>query len=245
MSNQTYRQLFLILLGTGVFATICVVPYAAKLMNVPLTMQLIMRSLVSGAMVLAIVVSLGLYFSTKVSLGAPLLEAALTGKRLSHNLKPILLVSIPSGLVIAVVIVALQVALSGGMVGANAGPPAWQGFLACFYGGVVEELECRLLVMSLVAWICASIRREKGSPSKSTFWAANVIAAIGFGAAHLPAASHMMALTPANLLAVMIPNTMCGLVFGYLFFTLGLEAAMIAHFSADVVLHVLPPLLFH
>jgi hypothetical protein len=38
-------------------------------------------------------------------------------------------------------------------------------------------------------------------------------------------------------------NGLVGVVFGWLYWRYGLLAAMIAHFSADVVLHTLAPLL--
>jgi membrane protease YdiL (CAAX protease family) len=34
-------------------------------------------------------------------------------------------------------------------------------------------------------------------------------------------------------------NSLAGLVFGWLYWRRGLKAAMVAHFSADLVLHVL------
>jgi membrane protease YdiL (CAAX protease family) len=38
-------------------------------------------------------------------------------------------------------------------------------------------------------------------------------------------------------------NAAAGLVFGWLYWRRGLEVAMLAHFSADLVLHVAAPLL--
>ena len=38
-------------------------------------------------------------------------------------------------------------------------------------------------------------------------------------------------------------NGVGGLVFGWLYWTFGLEAAMVSHFSADIVIHVIMPLL--
>jgi membrane protease YdiL (CAAX protease family) len=41
------------------------------------------------------------------------------------------------------------------------------------------------------------------------------------------------------ILRAVLLNGLGGIVFGYLYWKRGLEAAMIAHFSADIVLHVL------
>jgi hypothetical protein len=44
-------------------------------------------------------------------------------------------------------------------------------------------------------------------------------------------------------LVVIIDNGVAGVIFGWLFRRLGLIAAMVAHFSADVVLHVIGPMI--
>jgi membrane protease YdiL (CAAX protease family) len=41
----------------------------------------------------------------------------------------------------------------------------------------------------------------------------------------------------------LILNSLGGIVFGWLYWKKGLEASMISHFTADLVLHVLLPLL--
>jgi membrane protease YdiL (CAAX protease family) len=38
-------------------------------------------------------------------------------------------------------------------------------------------------------------------------------------------------------------NGLAGLVFGWFYWTFGLEAAMVSHFSGDIVLHVIWPVL--
>jgi len=38
-------------------------------------------------------------------------------------------------------------------------------------------------------------------------------------------------------------NGLAGIVWGWLYWKSGLEAAMVSHFSADIVLHVIWPLL--
>jgi membrane protease YdiL (CAAX protease family) len=69
-----------------------------------------------------------------------------------------------------------------------------------------------------------------------------VIAAIVFGLGHLPATAMAMEITPAVILRAVLLNGILGVVFGWLFYRKGLEFAMISHFSVDIVLHVLLPL---
>ncbi len=54
----------------------------------------------------------------------------------------------------------------------------------------------------------------------------------------------MFRLSPAVVARALVLNGVGGVVFGWLYWRRGLLAAMVAHFSADVVLHVLAPLLF-
>jgi membrane protease YdiL (CAAX protease family) len=45
------------------------------------------------------------------------------------------------------------------------------------------------------------------------------------------------------VITVISLNALVAVGFGYLYWKRGLESAMLAHFSADVVLHVLGPIL--
>jgi len=122
----------------------------------------------------------------------------------------------------------------------TAQPAAWKGFLASFYGGIAEEIQLRLLVMSLFAWLGSFISKtSEGKPTSAIFWIANILAAILFGLGHLPATAALIPLTPLVITRAIVLNGLGGIAFGYLYWKRGLESAMIAHFSADIVLHVL------
>jgi membrane protease YdiL (CAAX protease family) len=122
----------------------------------------------------------------------------------------------------------------------TAQPPAWQGFLASFYGGIVEEILLRLFVMSLLVWLGSFISKTtEGKPTSAVFWIANILAAVLFGLGHLPATALIIPLTPLVITRAIMLNGLAGIGFGYLYWKRGLESAMIAHFSADIVLHVL------
>lgn len=118
---------------------------------------------------------------------------------------------------------------------------AWRGALASFYGGIAEEIQCRLLLVSLFVWLLARINRKMARPW--IFMVAIVLAALLFGAGHLPALFAITS-TPAPLLIgkIVLLNAMVGTVTGTLFWKYGLEHAMLAHFCADLVLHVGVPL---
>jgi len=122
----------------------------------------------------------------------------------------------------------------------TAQPAAWKGFLASFYGGINEEILLRLIVMSFLAWLGKFISKtSEGKPTKAVFWTANILAAILFGLGHLPATAMLIPLTPLVVTRAIVLNGFVGVACGWLYQTRGLESAMIAHFSADIVLHVL------
>ena len=109
----------------------------------------------------------------------------------------------------------------------------WRGASSAFYGGVVEELLMRWALLSALVLL---FRRN--------FWVANVAAALIFGFGHLPAAVAMgLSLGPGVLAHVLLGNLVAGLAFGWLYRRHGLEAAMIAHATADVWLHGVVPFL--
>jgi membrane protease YdiL (CAAX protease family) len=71
------------------------------------------------------------------------------------------------------------------------------------------------------------------------FWVANILAAILFGLGHLPTTAALVPLTSLVIARAVVLNGLLGIVWGWLYWKRGLEAAMISHFSADLVLHVL------
>ena len=105
---------------------------------------------------------------------------------------------------------------------------------AVIYGGVIEEVMLRLFMMSLLAFLLQKLfRRESGTTG--VLIAANVIAAMLFAAAHLPATAMLMELTPVILFRCFLLNGGFGLVFGWLYRKYGLRYAMLAHAGCHVI----------
>ena len=118
---------------------------------------------------------------------------------------------------------------------------ALKGLLASPYGAIAEEVELRVFAMGLFAWLLSRLAGKQAKP-----WvmiAAIVLAALVFGAGHLPMAAKLVPLTAGVVARVVAYNALAGLVFGWLYWKRGLEHAMLAHFSADLVLHVAAPLM--
>jgi hypothetical protein len=119
-------------------------------------------------------------------------------------------------------------------------PTWWQGGLASVGAGIVEEIQMRLFLMTVIAWGIFKLTKRRGTP---VIVLASLVAALLFGAAHLPQA-HMIwgTLTPRLVVSVIAPNATLGFVFGLFYKKWGIEHAMLAHFAADVVLHVMTAL---
>ncbi len=74
-------------------------------------------------------------------------------------------------------------------------------------------------------------------------WAGNLLAALLFGAAHLPQAAQFYGFSGPIAVHTLLLNAIPGVVFGWLYWRRGLVAAMVAHGVADVVLKAVLPLL--
>lgn len=257
-------KMFFILLVAAMVGLLAVIPYtlalqgsgaldqAAAAAKMPVW-QILAIQLGSNIVLFAVAIAIGLSFAKSIGLGLPILDARLRGEAVGHKLRSILPISIILGVLSALLILALdafvfQPALKAefGAVAANlsAGattrPTWWQGLLASFYGGIDEEILLRLCVMSFLAWLGRFISKTpEGKPTLAVFWIANILAAVLFGLGHLPMTSVLVPLTPLIVLRAIVLNGLAGVAFGYLYFTRGLESAMLSHFSADIVLHVL------
>ncbi len=63
-----------------------------------------------------------------------------------------------------------------------------------------------------------------------------------FGLGHLPATAALLPLTPRVVARAVVLNGVAAGPFGWLFRRDGIEAAMVAHFAAHILLHVIVPL---
>lgn len=248
------------LVGAGIVGYVAVLPYtltleAAALSRVTATVSLPMLLVAQGvqtAVIVAVIGGLGYFLATRIGLGLPFIEGALKGEPIWNRLPRIAWIAVVGGVLGGLVVIALDYAVFGpaintlmavraSTVPAGMNPPAWQGFLASFYGGVVEEIELRLGMLTLLAWLGRFVGRTADNrPTLAVLWIANILAAILFGLGHLPAtAAAGLPMAPVVIARAVALNGIVGLVTGWLYWRWGLESAMIAHFSGDIVLHVL------
>ncbi len=247
----TWKVFGVLVMGAlvGVWA---VIPYTFTLRGLPPALPipfwlLLVIGTVQNLLLFAGVTALGLWLGGKVGLGAPVLRAWLAGDpEAPCRFRAFLPLAITTGVAVGVVILLLERVVFASLLPKAlvtiSAPPPWQGFLAAFYGGINEELLMRLGLMTLLAWAGAKITRRR-RPGAGVFWTANVLAALLFGAGHLPTLAALAPLTTIVVVRTLLLNGIAGMLFGWLYWRRGLLAAMASHFSADIVLHVVGAML--
>jgi len=246
---------FVILCGAALLGIVCVTPYTLELtrdalkkvqerMHRPLWVLVLLQSAQSFVL-MVVAAGLGVLIAHHIGLGAPLLEGLLAGKSVTAQAQAIIAPALIFGGVSAAVLLLLEITvfwprLPQVMRTTFPIPALWKRFLACFYGGMAEELLCRLFLFSLLAWLVGfAWHMPDGAPTLGALWLANILAAVIFGLSHLPTTAALVKLTPLLVVRAILLNGIVGVAFGYLFWQYGLEAAMLAHFTADLVLHVI------
>lgn len=234
-------------------SALAIMPYVLQLMPeafAKLTMPLpvfVLIQVVQATVLLGLLSLAGLRMGHRVGLGSPLMQAWLgrTAAPDARTLKPFHAIGL--GVLAAMMIIGGSLVLDPllpeplyAIEDRGAGLTALNGLLASFYGGIAEELMLRLFLMTGIVWLLCAFGRR--APRPAMFWVAIVLAALLFGAGHLPPAVELWGPTPIVVLRTIALNAIGGVVFGWLYWRRGIEMAMLGHFSADIVLHVLAPL---
>jgi len=241
-------KLFFILLVLCVITSVLVIPYQLAITSAEIEVSpflVVLPAVINSLVMFAIATFLGLFFSKKIGMGMPILEGILQKENKTKEFKLLLLPSISLGILAGILIVALSIPfnqLIPEFQNIEVSASAWKGFLASFYGGIAEEVLLRLFVVSLLVWVTFKIKKSKeGNPTIFGIWLSIILAAILFGIGHLPATAQIVDLTGIVITRAIVLNGIGGIIFGWLYWKKGLESAMIAHFSADIVLHVITP----
>lgn len=243
---------FFILLAASVAVSLMVIPFTLALTPVPanvpppqITPAVLAATAVQSIFEFSVLIFLGLYLARRVGFRLPIVEGALEKRNVVGYLKSILGLSIGLGVaggasVILLSLITFQVSES--LLKAEIAVAPWKTFLAPFDGSIAEEILFRLFLMTLFVWISMAIRKRKdGRPTRIGIWVSIVLSSVVFGVGHLPITGMLTGLTPAVIGRSILLNGSIGVIFGWLYQKKGLESAMIAHFSADVVLHVILP----
>jgi len=243
-----------VLMVASCLGAVALLPYLATLIGPALASSgrplgpTLALALVQPLVLSALAIFVGLRLGHSVGLGAPLLEDWLYGDpAAARRIRASVGLSIVTGLVVAGVILALEFAvfapnLASTRPAVTSGPPPWQGLLASLYGAIDEEILLRLGLMSLLTWLGARLTRTF-PPRPGVLWTATALAGVLFGIGHLPAAAAVGPLTLLAITRVLLLNGAAGVGYGWLYWRHGLVAAMLAHFSTDLVIHAVAPTL--
>ncbi len=253
MSNYVKRSwlVFLLLLGTNAVLALLIfvlglademVAAGSSTASMPDVPQWVLGLANAGLILVfyGLMGTLGILLSKKSGLPGIYRECA---RRSELLLSPILI-----GILMGAFFIALDRAFAvTARLDGLAHPDFPASIIASAAAGIGEEIIFRLFLLTLWAFILSLIFRRPGF-DRFRFWTANLIAAIAFAAAHLPATMFLLGASnlneiPAALLAeVLILNTSLGLVAGERYIKVGLVAAVGVHFWADIVWHVVYPL---
>ncbi len=207
----------------------------------PLIVKLI--SIIQPAILLSVAILVGNALAPKVGLSAPVAEAVARGGTVRSALKPQIIPGVVGGLVGGVAVISTWLLVKPFL------PPVFvtraeelNKFIPLLtrllYGGITEELLLRWGVMTFLVWVpWRLLQRGQGIPRAIYVVSAIVVSSVVFGLGHLPVASALgVDFTVPIVAYIIIANSTFGLIAGYLYWKKGLEAAMIAHMMAHVVI---------
>ncbi len=220
---------FILLWFACIAGSLAVLPYLIFLSKKELTSAQMIGYLFQNAFIYAIACVAGLYFSSRVGFALILDE-----KNKLKKIKKSLLPAIFYGLLVGLSILFFE-SMFFTLPLPVTSPPWYLGLLASFYGAINEEVMTRLFLLSFIVW---GLQKIFKSSSKKFNWIGIIVVALLFGIGHLPMAMQVMQLTPVLVFRILLLNGIAGITFGYLFCKYNLETSMVAHFIADLLLHV-------
>ena len=249
--TRAFWSEFVVLLAAALLGSLAIIPYSVRLLTsrqhktlkFPLP-TLLLLSFLQTAVLSALAIGVGLLAAHAIGLGAPYIEAGLASIGSKQAIVQMLLPAIGLGVLGGAVLLLLDLFFLRywplELVDFAQRATFWENFLASFYGGLNEEIFMRLFGFSVLTWLLSGVwHTPAGLPTDAVLWTVNVIMAVLFGLGHLPATKDLLgSIPPPMVIRALLLNTPIGIMCGWLFWTYGIEAAVWAHFSADIVYHV-------
>ncbi len=241
-------RLALVFAGLSILAYLVMTPYLLQVIKVPAGVPIPPAVLIAISAVQTGVLTFGLsYLGIRLSATVGLQLSLWKGwvYRTPHEgfQKKTAILAVAGGILVSLMIIALDYLYflpRNPELAQLQGPEdsSWIGLTTIFYGGIVEELQVRLGLMTFLVWV---MYRLFGKQTSSwMFVLAILVSSIVFGVLHLPATMQALGeLTPMLVVRGLVLNALGGIWFGWLYWKKGLEYAMLAHMTADLVLHVI------
>ena len=197
----------------------------------------------SGVLIFAAVL-LGAFFSHRVKLASPVLQALVNKKPVLALLKPQLLPAIIGGVAGGGVIVLAAnqfVAYLPADFLAATEKLSMPWYALLLYGGISEELLLRWGLMSFLVWFSFRVVQSDQTKVQNIHYIFGIVlSSVLFGMSHLPTVYALSSSVNTPLiLYIVIVNASFGLISGALFWQFGLECAILAHMLAHATLLVL------
>ena len=186
---------------------------------------------------------LGIWFGRQIGLGVPLLAALWRNqpgvwKKLFEDAK----IAIIMGLLLGGLLVLARVLTESYLppeLPAYGHRGVLGGLLVSVGAAVGEEVWFRLGLMTiLVGSLMRLLDHQELRPV--VVWTIVVVTSLGFGFAHLPQLVSSGAGSAAGIIGTVFGNTIVGVFYGWCYWRRSLVAAILAHFSVDVAIHVIP-----
>ena len=254
-------KVFLILAGSITLAAFLIVPYSLHQLQAygqtsapaPGWGTVVVNGLINS-LIVTLIGGIGLSIANRIGTGLPIIESWVARKPSPISLRTILALGLIAGTGIAAAYYLLQDLVFGPPMAAlfeeigyalpeEAIAPPLYGLLAAISAGITEETIFRLFGLSVLAWLGGlAFHDSEKRPKLAVFWAANIVFALAFGLMHLPdAVSRGWPINSLIIVRTVVVNGIGGLVLGWLYWSFGLETAMLAHFLGDAILYSLIP----
>jgi membrane protease YdiL (CAAX protease family) len=254
---------FLFLVAAGTLTGPLVIPYLQGLVAIatapqqplPSLANLVLSGIVRNLIFLVPAAGIGLWVARRIGLGAPYLESWLDGaprpaEPWTSIVKPALIWAAATALIAFAIDAFFQRVLGVDFpapeIHARIAVPWWRSALASFWAPWAEEIFDRLFLLSLVTWLGMKLFRvaNEGRGRWIAFWTANLATSLFFGWYHIDNEALFAVVVPQivalRTILIILP---VGLAFGWLYFRKGLEAAILAHFFIDLIVHAVRPII--
>ncbi|MBM7648562.1 membrane protease YdiL (CAAX protease family) [Bacillus ectoiniformans] len=242
-------KLYFTILGINAAGAMAIVPYALARGNFHQEMGVSKTEfffIFTGQMIVesAILIFLAMLMAKKVHVKTPILDTVVSKNKLDAIYMKKMLAAAGYGVLAALLIILISLTISKplGIDNSSISEPVWWlGIMGSFGAAATEETIFRFFLITFVLWIVTKLRKRSHIQT-SDYWVAIIFASLIFAGLHYGIASATYEMTIGLFLGMLLINGTGGIVFGLLFLKSGIEFAMIAHFMADIVIHVIAPL---
>lgn len=240
--NQPFLKLLLIVWAFTIISQLGSLAYSSSQSEYSFD-SVVLQSLMFLTIITVPLGGLGIWLGPQIGLGTPLLSALIqklpgASNKLFNDIKLSFLLGLITGGILILIRQFTEPYL----------PPELPGFghrgiigglLVSIGAAIGEEVWFRLGLMTIILW---AVSRVLGHKEMKSFivWLIIVLVSIGFGLAHLPQLLSYNAGSVFAISGTILGNSLVGILYGWCYWRLSFIAAVTAHFSVDLVIHVIP-----